>query len=47
MKALNNNFDIYNENNTELKTKDDILNNATRKFIIKEKKNCLKKYSNH
>ena len=37
MKALKTKFVIYNYNYFELKTKDDILNDENRKFILKEK----------
>jgi len=37
MKRIINILEIYNDKNIELKTKNDILNNKSRKFIIKEK----------
>ena len=37
IKSIFDKFDVYNDNNKELKSKEDILNNPSRKFILKEK----------
>ena len=37
MDMISGNLEIYNENNIELKTNDDILNNKSHKFTLKEK----------